>query len=55
LKTRALKLFGDAAVRALLQVTTRPSYEPEVLPVSFAQSGFSLFGKFRSAARKNRT
>jgi len=55
LKTRALKLFGNATNRALLHVTTRTSFEPEALVVSAALSGLSLFGKFRSAVRKNRS
>ena len=45
LKTRALKLFGHAASRALSHENTRASFESEVLAVSFAVSGFSLFEK----------
>jgi hypothetical protein len=45
-------LFGEAANRALLHVSTRSSFEVDSLISSTAvRSGFSLFEKFRSAVR----
>jgi hypothetical protein len=56
LKTRALHLFGAAANRALMHVSTRPSFQGDSQLSSIAvRSGLSLFEKFRSAVRKHRS
>ena len=56
LKNQTIHLIGRAANRALLRVSSRPSFEIDSLISSFAvRSGFSLFEKFRSAVRKTRS
>jgi hypothetical protein len=56
LNNRTINLIGRAANRALMRVSSRPSFEIDSLISSFAvRTGFSLFEKFRSAVRKPRS
>jgi hypothetical protein len=56
LNTRALHIFAIVAHRALLHDSRRSSFETDSLFSAIAaQSGFSLFEKFRSAVRKHRS